>query len=75
MLTPGCTLHYNDNYNEETYFLVKLLLSSLDVLHLHGFLAHDGTERRLVVFITVPRLGESRYTVPGHMFELLNDCF
>lgn len=43
-----------------SYLLVKLLLSSLDVLHLHSFLTHDRTEGRLIIIIRSPRLGEKR---------------
>lgn len=43
-----------------THFLVKLLLSSFDVFHLHSFLAHDRTERGLIIIITTPCLNESK---------------
>lgn len=70
MLKPGSTSDKNGDFFEETYFLVKLLFTSLDVLHLHSFLTHDGTERRLITFITIPCLGDkiakekTQYTVP-----------
>lgn len=50
-------------FNKDTrrsYFLVKLLFSSLDMLHLHSFLTHDRTKRWLIIIITGPCLGERR---------------
>lgn len=44
----------------KSYFLIKLLFSSLNVLHLHSFLTHDRTERRLIIIITSPRLVQRR---------------
>lgn len=65
MLTPSSTSNNNNNNTKlhggnKSYFLVKLLFSSLDVLHLHCFLTHDRTERRLIVVISSPCLGERR---------------
>lgn len=61
MLTPGGTSNISDHlYEGMSYFLVKLLFSSLDMLHLHSLLAHDGTENGLIIVITCPGLSKRR---------------
>lgn len=78
-LHPNNKNNNNNNHHfsfllGNSYFLVKLLFSSLDMLHLHSFLAHDWTEKRLIIVITSPCLGERR-TNENLYIQLSIKCF